>query len=88
MQRPMSNQQEIFSQFIMGLAASCQVSLGLFANPATGQTEKNLQSAKQTIDLLEILKEKSRGNLTKEEEELFEHVLFECRMLYVEESKK
>lgn len=84
----MSNEQQIFSQFIMGLAASVQMHLGVIDNPETGKTEKNLQMAKQTIDLLDILKEKTHGNLTKDEEDLFEHMLFECRMRYVEESKK
>jgi len=76
-----------FITFILSLAGSVQIHLGLAPNPADNKTEKNLPAAKQTIDLLDILKEKTKGNLTKDENELFEHVLFELRMKYMELSK-
>ncbi len=56
-------------------------------NPQTGKSEKNLKVAKETIDILEMLKEKTKGNLTKEEGELFDHILYEVRMGYMEVSK-
>lgn len=77
-----------FITFLLSLAGSAHVALGLVPNPQTNKTEKNLPLAKQTIDLLEVLKEKTKGNLTKDEEELFEHLLFELRMKYVEENKE
>jgi len=76
-----------FGSFLFSLAATVQMSLGVIPNPSTGKTDKNLNAAKETIDLMDILKEKTRGNLTKEEEELFEHLLFECRMKYMEAAK-
>lgn len=77
-----------FISFVLSLAGAAQIHLGTVPNPHTGKTEKNLQLAKETIDLLDILKEKTKGNLTKDEEDLFDHMLFECRMKYMEENKK
>ena len=76
-----------FGSFLFSLAATVQMSLGIIPNPATGKTEKNLNAAKDTIDLLDILQQKTKGNLTKEEEDLFGHLLFECRTKYMEASK-
>lgn len=76
-----------FATFILSLASSVQIHLGLIANPQTGKQEKNVFLARETIDLLEMLKDKTKGNLTQDEERLFEHVLYELRMLYVEKSK-
>lgn len=77
-----------FATFILSLATSAQVHLGAIPNPQTGKQEQNFGLAKETIDLLEILKEKTKGNLTKDEERLFEHLLYDLRMMYVERSKK
>jgi hypothetical protein len=77
-----------FISFVLSLAGAIQIHLGIIPNPQTGKTEKNLQLAKETIDLLDVLKEKTKGNLTKDEEDLFDHMLFECRMKYIEENKK
>jgi hypothetical protein len=53
----------------------------------TQTTQKDLQQAKYNIDLLNVLKEKTKGNLTKEEEQAFENILYEVRMAYVEANK-
>ena len=62
--------------------------LGILPNPSTGKEEPQLSLAKETIDLLGILREKTKGNLTADEERLFDHVLYDLRMIYVEQSKK
>lgn len=72
-----------FTDFIVSLSSSVAVHLGLVADPSTGQTSQNLALAKQTIDLLGLLQEKTRGNLTEEEEKLFQSVLFDLRLQYV-----
>lgn len=77
-----------FPTFILSLATSAQVHLGAVPNPTTGKDERNLGLAKETIDLLAILKDKTRGNLTDEEERLFEHVLYDLRMMYVERNSE
>lgn len=73
-----------FLTFVLSLASSAQVHLGLIPNPVTGKPEKSLDLAKQTIDILGVLQEKTKGNLTKDEERLLEGVLYDLRMKYVE----
>ena len=61
------------------------MNLGALPDPNTGQTEKNLTLAKQTIDLLGVLREKTRNNLELDEENLFDHLLYDLRMAYIKE---
>ncbi len=70
--------------FISGLAGQVLISMGLFENPASGKREADLEQAKYSIDLLQILKDKMRGNLTDEEQKLIDTVLYDLRMRYVE----
>jgi len=74
-----------FPSFIFSLSSSAFVSLGAIPDPHTGKQEKNLALAKQTIDLLVMLREKTRNNLTQEEESLFDHLLYDLRMSYIKE---
>lgn len=76
-----------FPTFILSVATSAQVHLGAVPNPATGKTERDLALAKQTIDILDILKEKTKGNLADEESRLLDHVLYDLHMKYVELKK-
>lgn len=75
-----------FATFIMSLNSSVLVQLGIIADPGTGQKAKNLQLAKQTIDMMAMLEEKTRGNLTADEAEMLKNILYELRMLYVKET--
>lgn len=72
-----------FSTFILSLSTSVLMNLGVVENPMTGKTEKEPAIAKQTIDLIELLREKTKGNLTNEEGKLMEDVLHELRLWYV-----
>ena len=74
-----------FSTFIMSLNASALVTLGVIDDPANGTKNKNLLLSKQTIDILIMLEEKTRGNLSDEEEQLLKGILYELRILYVKE---
>jgi hypothetical protein len=74
-----------FSSFIISLSSSAFVHLGDMPDPATGEIKKDLSLAKQTIDLLGLLREKTRNNLLEEEEKLFDHLLYELRMRYLKE---
>jgi hypothetical protein len=78
--------QITFSSFIISLSSSAFIHLGDIPDPTTGQTAKNLPLAKQTIDLLGLLREKTRNNLLEEEEKLFDHLLYDLRMRYVKET--
>lgn len=74
-----------FATFVISLNSSALVQLGILANPATGQKEKNLPLAKQTIDLLALLEEKTRGNLTSDEANMLKSILYDLRIIYVKE---
>jgi hypothetical protein len=74
-----------FPSFIFSLSSTAFISLGAVPDPETGKAEKNLPLAKQTIDLLGLLREKTRNNLTPEEDHLFDHLLYDLRMAYVRE---
>ena len=73
-----------FSTLVLSLATSAMVHMGLVPeSEGGGSTEKNLPFAHQTIDTLELLQAKTRGNLTDDESKLLESVLYELRMSYV-----
>jgi hypothetical protein len=74
-----------FATFVVSLNSSALAALGLVADPVTKKTSKNLALAKQTIDILGMLKEKTRGNLNADEENMLRSVLYDLRMLYVKE---
>ncbi len=74
-----------FSTFILSLSTSALYQLGLAPDPETGETaEPNRLIARQTIDTLEMLREKTRGNLEPDEAKLVESLLYELRMRFVE----
>jgi len=74
-----------FPTFIISLNASALVNLGAIEDPASGTKVKNLSIAKQTIDILSMLEEKTRGNLTEEEEKILKNILYDLRIIYVKE---
>lgn len=75
-----------FSTFIFSLNTSALLHLGEIADPATGKKEKQIVLAKHTIDVIAMLYEKTKGNLTRDEEALIEHILYDLRMRYIRES--
>lgn len=82
-------QEEInFNTFIAGLVAQALIHLGVIENPATKKAELDIEQAKYTIDILQILEEKTKGNLTPEEAEYLKNVLHELRLGFVKVSKK
>ena len=84
---PKAEPKEIPADFVtllLSLAASAQSALGISPHPRTGKLEVQLPEAKYSIDLLAILKEKTRGNLNAEEEKFLETLLYDLRLRYVE----
>jgi Domain of unknown function (DUF1844) len=77
-----------FGMFVMSLASSVLVHLGEIEHPESRAREANLPLAKQTIDLLGMLREKTRGNLSHEETQLLENLLYDLRMKYVDAKKR
>ena len=74
-----------FPTFIFSLNSSALLNMGIIEDPGTGQKDKNLPLAKQTIDILGMLEEKTKGNLTEDEASMLKNILYELRMLYVKE---
>lgn len=75
-----------FATFVVSLNSSALMALGLVDDPISKQKMKNVELAKQTIDILGMLKEKTKGNLTSDEENMLKSVLYDLRILYVKET--
>ncbi|HOU36036.1 MAG TPA: DUF1844 domain-containing protein [Candidatus Omnitrophota bacterium] len=73
-----------FSFFISSLAMQASIALGIMAHPITNRTETNLSHARLIIDTLAMLKEKTTGNLTTDEDSLLDKFLYELRKKYAE----
>ena len=78
-----------FAAFVLSLAHTAAVHFGDVPDPVTGQQgQRNLAAAQQMIDILALMELKTRGNLTAEERQLLEQILFELRLRFVEASKE
>ena len=77
-----------FSTFIMSLTSSAVYHLGDMPDPSTGKKEVNLPAVQQTIDMLVMLREKTKGNLKEDEEKLIEQLIYELQVKYVAKTKE
>jgi hypothetical protein len=77
-----------FPVFVAGLMAEGLMAVGVMELPGSGKTEKDLGHAEMVIDTLAMLKEKTSGNLEKEEADHLEQVIHQMRMAYVESSRE
>jgi hypothetical protein len=79
-----SETQLTFAAFVLSLASTAAIHFGDLADPASGERgTPNLEGAKQMIDILSLLEQKTRGNLSAEERQLLEQILYELRMRFV-----
>lgn len=76
-----------FATFVFSLNSAVLVHLGVIGDPASGESAKNLPLAKQTIDILGMLEEKTRGNLTSDEDNMLKNILYDLRIRYVRETR-
>jgi len=76
----------MFLGLVHSFQAAAMQQMGKVMNPFTNRIERDLGQAKLSIDMLEMLKERTRGNLTSEEGRFLEHVLIELRLNYVQET--
>jgi hypothetical protein len=79
-------EQTLFNEFLMQIASSAFIYLGLVEHPATGRRQVDLPAARETIDMLEMLREKTRGNLLPGEEKLFSDLMSDLKMQFVARS--
>lgn len=79
---------ESFFNIVISLSQGALVGMGKISNPQTGSVEKNLNLARVNIDILEMLKEKTKGNLSKKENEVLTDTLTNLQLTYADEIKK
>jgi hypothetical protein len=72
-----------FMEVVMDLAAPAFIHLGMAEHPATGKPQVNLPAAQQAIEMLRVLRGKTKGNLTREEEQFFDGLLGDLQMQFV-----
>ncbi len=77
-----------FQHLVLSLATTAMFQLGMMGNPGEEQPQADMAAAQETIDLLNVLEKKTKGNLTQEEEGLLTNSLYELRMCFVEVSGK
>ncbi len=78
----------MFYQLVLSMQASIMQHLGKVMSPISGEVERNMEAAKYSIDILDMLKRKTDGNLIEDEAKMLDHVLYQLRMNYVEEVNK
>ena len=83
-----SRQAALFLQLLLGLQQSGMMALGKLMNPLTRKIERNLDAARDTLDTLDALESRTRGNLETDEARVQQQVLTELRMNYLDEVKK
>lgn len=78
----------LFLQMVLTLQTSAMQHMGKIVSPFTGKVERDLVSAEAAIDMLLMLRDKTKGNLNDVEEKILDRVVYELQMNYVEESKR
>lgn len=80
--------QMLFVQLISSLHAGALQQMGKIKNPATDAIERNLEQAELTIDMIDMLRERTKGNLSSDEEKFIATVVSELKLNYVDEKAK
>jgi hypothetical protein len=82
------NVNPYFMSLVMMFGSACWQHLGKVPNPATGKTECDLENAQFTIDLMRMISEKTKGNLSSEEEKLLKNTIADLELNYADEVNK
>jgi len=77
----------IYLQMVTSLQAAAMMQMGKIMNPQTGKIDRHMELAQNTIDILAMMKRKMQGNLSKPEQDYIDHILYELRMNFVEETE-
>jgi hypothetical protein len=77
-----------FQVLVSTFATQAAVALGQIQNPITNKTDVDLSQAKFAIDMLQVLEEKTQGNRTAEEDKYLQDLLYQFRMVYIDQSSK
>ena len=79
---------QLFLSIIYTFQMQCWMQLGKLKNPVNDKIERDLDAAQMSIDILDMLKGKTKGNLTDEELKFLDHIISDLKLNYVEESQK
>lgn len=84
----MNSDDQLFTQLLYIFYSSAMMSMGKLKNPATDQVERNLEQAKQSIDILELIRTKTKNNLSESQSRTLDSLLTDLRLNFVDESNK
>jgi hypothetical protein len=84
----MNSEDQLFTQLLYIFYSSAMVAMGKLKNPATDKVERNMEQAKQSIDILELIKTKTKNNVTPDQERMLHGLLTDLRLNFVDESNK
>jgi hypothetical protein len=85
---PEQKQQALFMQLVIMFQQAAWSHLGKLPNPMTDKIERDLEQARMSIDMLDMLKARTKGNLSDEESQILDHALRELKLNYVDELNK
>lgn len=84
----MQNEEQLFTQLVSIFYSSAMVALGKLKNPATDKIERDLNQAQNSIEMLEMIKVKTAGNLSAQQSRMIDSILTDLRLNFVDEKKK
>lgn len=84
----MQNEEQLFTQLVSIFYSSAMVALGKLKNPATDKIERDLNQAQNSIEMLEMIKAKTAGNLSAQQSRMIDSILTDLRLNFVDEKKK
>ena len=80
-------EEATFASIVMRMATGAYISLGLVGDPTTGKKNKDLEISKYLIDSLRVLRDKTKGNLDKQEEGYLNNIIHDLELKYVKEKE-
>lgn len=84
----MQAEHSLFNLLVLSLGNAALIALGLVSEPETKAIRKDLESARYNIELLEMLKQKTKNNLSSEESELLTELIYDLQLKFVDANKK
>ncbi len=85
---PEQKQQALFMQLVIMFQQAAWAHLGKVPNPMTEKIERDLEQARMSIDMLDMIKARTQGNLSDDEKDLLDHALRELKLNYIDELDK
>ena len=84
----MNKNDQYFAQLLLIFHQSAMQALGKIKNPVSDKIERNMEQAQQSIDMIEMIREKTKGNISADEQKLMDSLLTELRLNFIDEKSK